>query len=212
MQKSNDGRQKLANSAKKLEGIKNLPPKGFSENGNSMEKNVWEVSHVCIPTLTNVTTRKGMAIIKIDQQAVILLRQYHQTINDSKSKGYLTWATTEPFTLELFWSDHVIKIDVTFKLFLDTCFEGKTGKFVSVFMEISPHEKFEGGVQLLVTVFLKESGFPGPDTFKKRFTVKEKRQFPVTTGLKQFMDVESFNRMLMKGSKQLMFGLNIIYM
>ena len=139
------------------------------------QSNVWENFELCTPVLTNVLTRNRMAIIKLDPEAVFQLRALARNsgIIDQRSKDHLTWATTDPFTLEYFQQDHMIKIDVIFKLFLDGCSE-EAGKFISVFVEIYPHEKNRTEIPMKVAIFLKGTGDTAKHCFKKCFAIKRR--------------------------------------
>ena len=156
---------------------------------------------LCQPILTNVATRDGMAIVKIDREAVSHLRNIGMKNRKSSSEEKtdfnitvpnFTWASTEAFTLK---SENLPKINASVKIFWDGCSGKEAGKFVSVFVEISDLEGKTLEGQFVVTLFLKNLKDENGNSFKK--SIKLHPSGPrVERGVRDFVPIEQFDKLL----------------
>ena len=153
------------------------------------------------PVLTNVVTKKGMAIIKVDHEAIMMLRQLSRQNNqpwNNKSSMQCKHASTEPFSLTLGQPDEVI--NVTFKLYVDGCSSAPkdAGKYVSIFLEISPNDPNMTLRPLVVTLFLKNlKDADNGKSYKRCFKILDAPGgFPVERGLKEFLNMADFEKCL----------------
>ena len=161
---------------------------------------VEETFTICPPILTNVATRDGMAIVKIDSEAITHLRKLTRSKDNSDGKilpGFLVssplnWATTEAFALKL---ENLPKINASVKIFWDGCSGEEAGKFVSVFVEISDPEGKTLEGQFVVTLFLKNLKDGKGNPFKK--SIKLLPSGPrVERGVRDFVPIEQFDKLL----------------
>ena len=155
----------------------------------------------CRPILTNVSKRDCMAIIKIDKTAVSHLRRLAENERNSDSDHgrdmnvpvNFTMAATDPFVIAL---DHVTKIKVIFKLFLDGCVHEEREKFVSVFVELSDPEGNHLKTPFLMTLFLKNLKDENGNSFKKCIKLNPSSSSRVERGVRDFVAVKDFDTLL----------------
>lgn len=168
---------------------------------------------ISTPILTNVLTKSGMAIIKTDKVAIkqcrILVREAREN-KMGESFSHLTCAATEPFSLSVKNSrDEFTQYDVIFRVFFDGCNVDVAGKFLSVFVEISNPEGKTLETPFVVTFFLRNLKDENGKSFKKSIKmVPSPERSWVKRGIRDFVSVEDFNRLLEKESV-FSFGIHI---
>ena len=158
------------------------------------------------PILTNVITRNDMAIIKVDHAAIMMLKQLcrkNQQFSKLEDPGFFSMqfkhASTKQFQLSLGSENDVI--NATFKLFVNGCSSSEEGKFVSVFVEISPKNSQKATLgPFIVTVFLKNLKDESGASYKRSFKmIPDANQWlAMERGLREFVHVDDFDRCLEK--------------
>ena len=160
----------------------------------------------CTPVLTNVCTKKCMAIVKIDKQAWEHLKTLLSTVNHDAETYYppdeKLVAETRAFKLLI---DHVGELEVTFRLFLNAIDGKEKPERISVSVGVTHPYKEDLKNSFIVTIFLNNLMDKDGKTFKKRMKMSPSG-FRVERMIKNFVLMETIDEVI---NENLMIGFGV---
>ena len=145
------------------------------------------------PILTDIVTRDGMTIIKLDSLAINHLRTAGNT-NDN-NPHYYHWATTGPVKIKPIGMP---KIKVTIKMYWNGCTQQTSNKFLSIFILI---DDYKSPITDTLYISLSTKNIKNEDgqSMKKSFKILPSTH-RMEGGIKEYLPLSMFDSILQRDS------------